>query len=218
MEPVDSGLVPSARRPGGRLTGVSFPPGMAWLQLRALKTAMPALRHVGYLHNPGYAPAPGALNKAQQAAGHFGLELSCCSLADWGQVPAAVAALRGRGAQALLVGPHELFNLHGAELGQLALAQGMAAVGTESLVRGGGLLGYVPDFDRVWDSAAALAVKVLSGTPPAELPFDRHIAPCLLLNLGSAARLGLALPEGLVDEADTVLAATELPPLLPQGA
>jgi putative tryptophan/tyrosine transport system substrate-binding protein len=205
MEPVDSGLVPSARHPGGRLTGVSFPPGLAWLQLRALKTACPALRRIGYLHHPGYAPAPGALAKARAAAVMFGLELEARTVDAWADVAGAITALRDGGALALLVGPHELFNLHGAEIGRIALAQGLACVGTESMVQGGALLGYVPDFDHIWDCAGALAARVLAGAAPAGLPIARHIAPRLVLNLGSAEQLGWALPASFIDEAHTVL-------------
>lgn len=203
MDPLDSGLVSSMQRPGGRLTGLAFPPGLAWIQLRALKILLPGALKLGYLHNPGYAPALGALQKLKEASAMFGISLDIREVVALDAIQAAITDIKQAGSQALMVGPHELFNSNGQLIGCTALAQGMLAIGQESVCKGGGVAAFMPDFPRIWDAAADMAVRILRGADPASMPIDRHIAPLMILNPGAARALGLQIPKLFLDEASS---------------
>jgi putative ABC transport system substrate-binding protein len=206
MDPVDSGLLQSARRPGGRLTGVAFPPVLALLQLRALRILKPDARRIGYLHNSGYAPAAGALKKMRDAAQMLGMTLAVHEVNRLDALVPAIARMSHEGMQALVVGPHELFNLNGELIGQAALAHGLPAVAQQhSVARGGGVLSFVPDFPRLMETLAGMAARILQGADPAQMPVERHIMPLMMLNLSAAKSLGLDTTASLIDEADDLI-------------
>jgi putative tryptophan/tyrosine transport system substrate-binding protein len=202
MDPLDCGLVASMSRPGGRLTGVAFPPGLQVMQLRGLLELKPASRRVGMLFNGGYRPAQGALDKLRAAGGRFGVEVVAYEALSKDAIGEAIAAMTGDGCDGLVVGPHELFNGNGEMIGNLALSAGLPAVAMDSVVEAGGVLSFMPDFPRIWQAAAIIADKVLNGADPGGIPIDRHIKPFTTINLTAARRLELALEPAFVDEHD----------------
>jgi len=205
MDPVDSGLVESMTRPGGRLTGVAFPPGFQMMQLRALKMLKPAAKRVAMLYNPGYAPAAGALAKLVATGESFGLEIAAHEALTLDAVRAAIPAMAREGCDGLVVGPHELFNQNGALIGGLALECRLPAIAMDNIVEQGGVVSFMPDFPRIWEAAARIADRILKGEAPGTIPIDRHIKPYTTLNLDSARRLGLRLDPVFVDEFDGLI-------------
>jgi len=205
MDPVDAGLVTSMTRPGGRLTGVAFPPGLQMMQLRALKMLRPTTRRVAMLFNPGYAPARGALDKLTATGALFGIDVAAYEALTLDAVRAAIPAMARDGCDGLVVGPHELFNGNGALIGGLALECGLPAIAMDTVVEGGGVVSFMPDFPRIWEAAARIADRVLKGEDPGTIPFDRHIKPFTTLNLDAARQLGLRLDPLFVDEADRLI-------------
>ncbi|HEX8301153.1 ABC transporter substrate-binding protein [Sphingomonas sp.] len=205
MDPIDSGLVKAMARPGGRLTGVAFPPGLQMMQLRALKMLKPATQRVAMLFNPGYAPAAGSLAKLAAAGGLFGIEIVAYEALTLEAVRAALPAMAADGCGGLVVGPHELFNQNGLVIGRLALECGLPTVAMDNIVECGGTVSFMPDFPRIWDAAARIANRILKGEAPGAIPFDRHIKPRVTLNLDAARQLGLLLDPIFVDEADRLI-------------
>lgn len=65
------------------------------------------------------------------------------------------------------------------------------------------VVGWDPRSDGL--QAAALAVKVLRGTSPGDLPFEQATDQLLLLNALTAQRLGIGLPASLRARADRVV-------------
>lgn len=206
MDPLDAGLVQSLAHPGGQLTGVSFPPGLQDEFARSVRLFRPDARRIGYLHNPTYAPAAGALRKLTTAAAHSGLQLEVSEVLERDAIEPAIGSLAAKDIDALVVGPHELFNLNGAAIGTIALSQGLPVVSQQlSVVEGGGLISFTPDFERIWDRAAGMADRILRGESPADMPIDQQIAPLLTLNLRSAAALGIQIPPGVAASAHRLL-------------
>jgi putative ABC transport system substrate-binding protein len=52
--------------------------------------------------------------------------------------------------------------------------------------------------------AARLADQVLRGTAPADLPVE-SAEPCLRINLKTAEAIGLAIPDTILRQADTII-------------
>lgn len=207
MDPIDAGLVQRMSQPGGRLTGVAFPPGLQIMQLRALKMLGSARRRVAMLFNPAYVPARGARTKLLAAGELLHIEIAVYEALTLDAVEAAFHAMVRDRCDGLVVGPHELFNQNGALLGGLALEHGLPAIAMDNIVEHGGVVSFMPDFARIWEAAARIGWRVLNGEEPGKIPFDRHIKPLVTLNLDAAGRLGL-LPDPLfVDEADRLISA-----------
>lgn len=205
MDPIDSGLVESMSRPGGRLTGVAFPPGLQMMQLRALKMLKPAAKRVAMLYNPGYAPAAGAIGKLIATGELFGLEVTKYEALTLDAVRAAIPAMAREDCDGLVVGPHELFNQNGPLIGGLSLEYGLPAIAMDNVVEQGGVVSFMPDFPRIWEAAARIADRILKGEAPGTIPIDRHIKPFTTLNLDAARQLGLRVDPLFVDEADRLI-------------
>jgi putative tryptophan/tyrosine transport system substrate-binding protein len=69
----------------------------------------------------------------------------------------------------------------------------------------GGLVEYAPNQIEMFRQAAAYVDRVLRGTKPADLPVEQPTRFDLVINLGTARALGLAVPPSLLLRADQVL-------------
>jgi putative tryptophan/tyrosine transport system substrate-binding protein len=70
----------------------------------------------------------------------------------------------------------------------------------------GGLLAYGPrNVQILREIVAKLLIKVLRGTPPAELPVEQPTKFELAINLKTANALGVTVPPAMVARADQVI-------------
>ena len=71
--------------------------------------------------------------------------------------------------------------------------------------RHGGLVAYGPDVQDLFRRAGAMARRIVDGARVSELPVERPVRFNLILNLRTAATLGLELPALLLARADEVV-------------
>ena len=69
----------------------------------------------------------------------------------------------------------------------------------------GGLISYSPDFDALFQEAAAYVDKILRGANPGDLPVQQASKFKLVVNLKTAEALGLAVPPLILAAADEVI-------------
>jgi putative ABC transport system substrate-binding protein len=69
----------------------------------------------------------------------------------------------------------------------------------------GGLLAYGPRFTDMYRLRARIAVKVLRGTKPADIPVEQPSRFELVVNLKTATAIDYEIPAGLVLRADKVI-------------
>jgi putative ABC transport system substrate-binding protein len=67
------------------------------------------------------------------------------------------------------------------------------------------LIAYGPRFVGLFRQLALLAVKVLKGTKPADIPVEQPTTFELVINLKTAKTLGLVVPPALLARADEVI-------------
>jgi putative tryptophan/tyrosine transport system substrate-binding protein len=72
-------------------------------------------------------------------------------------------------------------------------------------VESGGLLSYGQVWRENLERAAALVDKILKGAKPADLPVEQPTRFELLVNLKTAAALGVTIPPSLLARADEVI-------------
>ena len=205
-DPLETGVIASFRAPGTNFTGFSYEPWVQELQVRFLKLAVPDLECVGHLWNHTYAPAPSTLRNLERAGRLMNVRIVPREALTQEEIRPAIAAFREAGCGGFVVGPHELLNRNGGDIGKWALEDGLAAVSIQdSVVEGGGLASFAPPFERGWTAMAAIIDRILKGEDPAAIPVERKLASPLTVNLGAARALGLQLPPELVDEADVLI-------------
>lgn len=82
----------------------------------------------------------------------------------------------------------------------------MYLVPVARICREGALAGYGPRLLAIWEhQIARQLVKVLRGTKPADIPAEQPTEIELGLNLQTAEKLGISVPESFVARAEQVI-------------
>lgn len=201
-----AGLIESYRRPGRNFTGFSYIPYNNWTKVRLLKMLYPKLNKVAHLFNPTYSPATAAMEEFRDAAIAMNMEFVIYETLSFDAFQPTIDAMKADGCEAVIVGPHELFNTNGATLGPMFLAAGLPAVGNQrSIVLHGGLASFNPGKKEAWPLMAFVVDDILNGASPAEIPINRNCRGPMTLNLKTARMLGLQVPAHVLEEADVLL-------------
>lgn len=194
-------------RPGGNATGVALNTVESELKraefASELAPAAPALGALFYRGTLGRAEREAAMRRAAEQAGQ---RLAVAEIADAGEFPAALAALRAQGVRAvILAGTPEVLN----DIGQLAPAARAAGVASVCLwammVEAGCVLSHGPSFRGIYERVAHHLALVLRGVPPGEIPIETPTRSETVIHLGAASAIGLAVPIPILARADLVL-------------
>jgi putative ABC transport system substrate-binding protein len=206
-DPVGLGLIASLARPGGNVTRTSFSIGSlaTGKGLELLKEALPRVRRVAVLSNPGNPSHARAIREVRDAA-PLGAQLQLLEAREPNQFGGVFAAMAKGRAEALLVVPDSTFILHGASLADLAIKNRLPSMhGVRENVEAGGLMSYGPSIDAASRGAAFFVDRILKGAKPADLPVEQPTKFELVINMKTAKTLGLTIPPSLLQRADQVI-------------
>ena len=205
-DPVANGLVASLARPGGNATGLSNQStDLAGKRIELLREAIPGLRRLAVMANPGGPAAALEMAEVQTAASMLGLEVVRLEIRRAEHIAPAFEGLRGR-AEALNVVNDPLILGNRVLINTLALGAGLPTThGFRAHVEAGGLMSYGPNFRDLSRRAAGYVDKILRGTKPADIPVEQPTKFDLVINLITAKALGLTIPPVLLARADEVI-------------
>jgi putative ABC transport system substrate-binding protein len=206
VDPVQAGYVRSLRHPGGNLTGVFGLRDLVAKQLELYKAVVPGLHRVLALVDP-LDPSTAALWKQSQAAAlklHLALVVRKAATPD--ELIQVFRSVRHANVQAVfVVSPKLLFNYSQLLIG---LAEGEAHLPLElnrkEWVQKGALFSYGPDFELIGREGARYVDSILRGAKPSELAVEEEPRVQFTLNLTTARRLGIRVPESTAILADRV--------------
>jgi len=203
-DPIALGLATSFARPGGTITGLTtLGPELTGKRLELLKEAMPRLARAAYLVNP--ADPPSGLHKTQTEARALQVELRQVEVRAPSEFDSTIAAMVQRGIEAIVVQGDTMFAVNARALADLAKEHRLPSAGILEYAEAGGMIGFGADIIEGHRRAATYVDKILKGAKPAELPIERATRVHLVLNLGTAKTLGIAMPRSLVARADEVI-------------
>src|SRR5262249_44587125 len=114
--PGRAGPVAGLARPGGNITGVSFPVETSGKKLELLKEIVPNVSRVALLWNPDNQVHPVMLRDVQRAAGTMAVQLQPVAVRDPREFDAAFAAMMRERADAIIVVNEILFLAHRTRL------------------------------------------------------------------------------------------------------
>jgi putative ABC transport system substrate-binding protein len=207
-DPIGSGFVTGFPRPGGNATGFNtIPPTMASKWLELLMEVVPRTVRVMCLFNPPTTPiAPRSLELLKVAASAIGVEAVASPVHEPAEVETAIAAFAGEPDSGLIVLP-SVFTLAHRDLviGLTEQHRLPAVYGFRHYAQSGGLISYGNIAADAYRQAANYIDRILRGAKPADLPVQGPVKFELVVNLKTAKRIGLTIPESFLLRADEVI-------------
>lgn len=206
-DPVMLGLVKSLARPGVNITGIgTLRAELTAKRLELFKETVPSLRRVLVSYDPRELEEREAVRIARSAATRLGLTLLERPITASLEVEAGLAELREGGQDGILVVQAGLnLNIPGRSL-EVATSNKLPTMYSTSFwTKYGALTSYGADQYHQGQQVARLAHKILTGTPPGEIPVELPIRIEFIVNLKTAKKIGLTVPSTVLFRADRVI-------------
>jgi putative ABC transport system substrate-binding protein len=202
-DPVAGGVVQTRVYPGGNLTGISSRAAeLAPKRLEILKTLVPELRRVWFVYYAGDVADSSAFSTLYGAAPKLGLELLARAVNNAAELAAALKEIKP--GDALFAPVSDTLDIPVA-IHETELASRVPAVFPSAIwVSHGAVLSYGPDFRAQGVQAARLIAKILRGTRPQDLPVEGADRVDVAVNLSTARRLGLRVPQKILVRANLI--------------
>ena len=208
QDPVGGGIVSSLSRPGGNLTGfTNFEYSFVgkWLQL--LRDVSPRVTRALAIINPdnrarfaGYSAALERLGPA------LGIKAAAGGVHDAAEIERALATFAEEPNGGLIVLPDATTGVHTKLIIDLAARHRLPAVyAYGAQVRLGGLAAYTNSVADDARRAAAYIDRLLRGASISDLPVQASERFETIINLKTAAALGLTIPPTVLASADEVI-------------
>ena len=206
-DPVRLGLVESIARPGGNITGIAnLRAELTAKRLELFKETVPSLRRVLLTYDPRQQDERDSVTLARSAASHLGVKLLERPITAPLEIEPRLAELKEGGRDGILIVQSGTnLNIPGRSL-EVATSNKIPTMYTASFwTKFGALVSYGPDQNLQGRQAARLAHKILRGTPPREIPVELPDRIEFIINLKTAKRFGLKVPEPMLIRADRVI-------------
>jgi len=206
-DPVRLGLVESIARPGGSVTGIAnLRAELTAKRLELFKEVVPSLRRVLVTYDPREKDERDSLAVARTAASRLRLTLLERPISATLEIEPGLGELKEGGQDGILIVQSGTnLNIPGRSL-EVATSDRIPTMYPASFWSNvGALASYGPDQYSQGRQAARLAHKVLTGTPPREIPVEFPDRIELVINLKTAKRLGLKIPQPILLRIDRVI-------------
>ena len=202
-DPAKFGLVAAGNMTG--LTAVSSE--LMGKRLDLLREINPLATTVGYITDPRAQDFEEPTRSMLAAAGALGRQAMILEARSGPDIDAAFATLVERGAGALVVGPHVLFERNSKKIIDLAARHRISAIYPDrGFAVAGGLMSYTADgIAAIRQIGSLYTAQILRGAKPADLPVQQPTKFNLVINLSAAKALGLTIPQTLLAIADEVI-------------
>ena len=206
-DPVGVGIVPDLAHPGGNITGFAAQNvDLEGKRLELLKDLLPNLSRVGILANASNPLLAIGLQKLQPAAKELGVIVDVFKVRNSDDIEGALGRLQEARPDGVVVAPDLLLVSKRAEIAAaLATSKLPAVYPFREYAAVGGLIIHGAKLSILSERAAGYVDRILKGTKPSDLPVQLATEFELIINLKTAAQMGLTIPPTLIARADEVL-------------
>ena len=207
--PVEQKFIASLARPGGNVTGLALlVQELGPKRLQLLKELMPGGQRFARMYeSTSITPIQSAIIKEDEAAARtLGLNLQQIPITKFADIEPAFSAMVRSRVDALHVTAAPLFVVNRDYVSRLAIEHKMPLMGPDGrFAEAGALVSYGENFAARYRRAAFLVDKILRGTKPADIPVEQPTVFELVLNMNTARKLGMTIPEPFVLQTDRVI-------------
>jgi putative ABC transport system substrate-binding protein len=205
---VATGIVESLARPGGNITGLTtLNRGLSRKRLELLAEVVPGLSCVGILGDAKEREWVSVFKQYEAAA--RALKIPLQSVEVRGSNPDLEGALHAAaqgGVSALISLNHSVLSRYQKWIADLAIQHRLPPMYEHSsFVKVAGLVSYASDNAANGRRAAYFVDRILKRAKPADLPVEEPTTFELVINLKTAAQLGLPIPPSLLFQATEVI-------------
>ena len=204
-DPVREGWIASFARPGATVTGLFQDLSQIagkWLEL--LRTAAPRARRIAVVWDATTGTAQ--LDAMRQTASRAGVGIEVVEVRSSAELERVLSAPPTTIVEAMVMLSSPIVRNASRQLAEYAVQHRLPAISPfRPFAEYGGLMTYGPDLTDFFRRCAAFVVKLLDGARASELPIEQPTRFEMVLNVRSAAALGLALPADLLLRADNVI-------------
>ncbi|GAA1347937.1 ABC transporter substrate-binding protein [Arthrobacter roseus] len=201
-EPEEAGLVDSWEEPGANLTGTSDLNPVE-KQLGLITELAPDAKSIGVVYSSGEVNSEVQVELARQAAKKMGLELKEATVTNSSEVQQAANSLD---VDVMYVPTDNVVVSALKSVVQVAESKKMPLIVADTgSVEGGGIATYGIDYEKLGYQTGMMAIKVLEGEDPATMPIETLEEVQLILNPAAAKRMGVTIPDELLEKADQVI-------------
>src|SRR6516164_8061797 len=203
---VGLGLVASAARPGGNVTGISpYVEGLPAKQLELAREIVPGATRIGLLDDPTDPKARPQRREIEAAGQELKVRIVVAEARTTGDVGPAYEVLAAERVQVVVVEQSNMLLIARKQTAEAAAAKKLASVyGYREHVEAGGLISYGVNLNWCFHRAAYYVDRILKGAKPADLPVEFPTEIELVINRKTAKALGLKIPQTLLVRADEV--------------
>lgn len=206
FDPLQSGIVTSLGRPGSNITGVYVPQGeLAAKRLDILREVLPSAKRFLIFSDEFTRDQLATLRRRADSI------RAQLVIAEFSRQPydyaGAFDTARKEKAEALVGLASAVFAADGAKIGALLAEARLPSAGTSAaMAERGFMLSYGPDNSKITRRVAEIAVRILKGAKPAEIPVEQADEFTLVVNGPVASKLGLRIPESVMARATRIIA------------
>jgi putative ABC transport system substrate-binding protein len=203
-DPVGAGLVQSLEKPGGNVTGTTDRSPVD-RQLDLILEILPKVKRLGFLYNSGEDNSVSSLKQVQEEAAKRGMVVVEATVSNSSGVFQAAKSLVGK-VDAIHI-PTDNTVISALESVVKVCEENkipLFAADIDSVPRGV-IAAVAIDYYRLGLQSGDMAVRILHGASPADMPVEALKDLKLAISTKAADRMGVKLPERVTNRADKVL-------------
>ncbi|MBN1627865.1 MAG: ABC transporter substrate-binding protein [Deltaproteobacteria bacterium] len=200
--PVENGLVKSINKPGSNMTGIraleTTQKALEWMMI-----IIPGAKKVYLPYKPDDPASIMVLPELEIIAPQMGVELVRETISSVEEAVAGIERLQPGDADAVFLIPSLTLNSRSSELIQACIKRGIPVFSSMQLDESI-LFTLINDFHDAGRKAARLAGEINKGVRVEDLPVETSELQ-LIINLKTAERIGISIPDDVLLRADTII-------------
>ena len=199
-------LTEGAHQPNANVTGISdLPPGVSERRVRLLRESVGPAARLAILADRANPSSPLAVRETQDVAKVLGISIRDYWVEGPHQISDVLGAMKNDGIGGFVVAPGAMFFAQRSALAKSACDLRLSSMSVRrEYAEAGCLISYGAPIRENYLQAAVYVSHILNGMKPSELPVDQPTRFDLVINLKTAAAIGLSLPQSLLAQAELI--------------
>ena len=206
-DPVSVGIVSNLARPGGNITGFAAQNvDLEGKRLELLKDLLPQLSRVAMLANAANPLVHASMQNLRTTAEQLRIDFDIFEVHSIAEIAVALRQLNDARPDGVLIASDLLLLTRRSEIAEFLAKNKLPAVYPfREYAEVGGLMIHGANLGSLFERAAGYVDRILKGAKPGDLPVQLATEFELIINLKTAAAIGLTVPPTLIARADEVL-------------